>query len=147
MNPAKRELLKKELDSLLADGIIEECESPYASPVVLVPKPNGSMSLCVDFRKLNATTIADTYPLPRMDDLLTEAKSTAYMSTLDLKSGYHQIKVHEADQDKAAFICPFGTYKYLRMPFGLRNAPATFQSLIDKFRAGLKNVCLIWTIS
>ncbi|GBM10103.1 Retrovirus-related Pol polyprotein from transposon 17.6 [Araneus ventricosus] len=140
MNPAKRELLKKELDSLLADGIIEECESPYASPVVLVPKPNGSMRLCVDFRKLNATTIADTYPLPRMDDLLTEAKSTAYMSTLDLKSGYHQIKVHEADQDKTAFICPFGTYKYLRMPFGLRNAPATFQRLIDKFRAGLKNV-------
>ncbi|GBN20563.1 Retrovirus-related Pol polyprotein from transposon 17.6 [Araneus ventricosus] len=140
MNPAKRELLKKELDSLLADGIIEECESPYASPVVLVPKPNGSMRLCVDFRKLNATTIADTYPLPRMDDLLTEAKSTAYMSTLDLKSGYHQIKVHEADQDKTAFICPFGTYKYLRMPFGLRNAPTTFQRLIDKFRAGLKNV-------
>ncbi|GBN46857.1 Retrovirus-related Pol polyprotein from transposon opus, partial [Araneus ventricosus] len=140
MNPAKRELLKKELDSLLADGIIEECESPYASPVVLVPKPNGRMRLCVDFRKLNATTIADTYPLPRMDDLLTEAKSTAYMSTLDLKSGYHQIKVHEADQDKTAFICPFGTYKYLRMPFGLRNAPATFQRLIDRFRAGLKNV-------
>ncbi|GBN33923.1 Retrovirus-related Pol polyprotein from transposon opus, partial [Araneus ventricosus] len=140
MNPAKRELLKKELDSLLADGIIEECESPYASPVVLVPKSNGSMRLCVDFRKLNATTIADTYPLPRMDDLLTEAKSTAYMSTLDLKSGYHQIKVHEADQDKTAFICPFGTYKYLRMPFGLRNAPATFQRLVDKFRAGLKNV-------
>ncbi|GBM35753.1 Retrovirus-related Pol polyprotein from transposon 17.6 [Araneus ventricosus] len=140
MNPAKRELLKKELDSLLADGIIEECESPYASPVVLVPKPNGSMRLCVDFRKLNATTIADTYPLPRMDDLLTEAESTAYMSTLDLKSGYHQIKVHEADQDKTAFICPFGTYKYLRMPFGLRNAPATFQRLIDRFRAGLKNV-------
>ncbi|GBN33683.1 Transposon Ty3-I Gag-Pol polyprotein [Araneus ventricosus] len=109
-------------------------------PVVLVPKPNGSMRLCVDFRKLNATTIADTYPLPRMDDLLTEAKSTAYMSTLDLKSGYHQIKVHGADQDKTAFICPFGTYKYLCMPFGLRNAPATFQRLIDKFRAGLKNV-------
>ncbi|GBM53806.1 Retrovirus-related Pol polyprotein from transposon 17.6 [Araneus ventricosus] len=98
------------------------------------------MRLCVDFRKLNATTIADTYPLPRMDDLLTEAKSTAYMSTLDLKSGYHQIKVHEADQDKTAFICQFGTYKYLRMPFGLRNAPATFQRLMDKFRAGLKNV-------
>ncbi|GBL99605.1 Retrovirus-related Pol polyprotein from transposon opus [Araneus ventricosus] len=140
MNPAKRKLLKKELDSLMADGIIEECESPYASPVVLVLKPNGSMRLCVDFRKLNATTISHTYPLPRMDDLLTEAKSTAYMSNLDLKSGYHQIKVHEADQDKTAFICPFGTYKNLRMPFGLRNAPATFQRLIDKFRAGLKNV-------
>ncbi|GBM00601.1 hypothetical protein AVEN_77398-1 [Araneus ventricosus] len=79
MNPAKRGLLKKELVSLLADGIIEECESPYASPVVLVPKPNGSMRFCVDFRKLKATTIADTYLLPRMDDSLTEAKSTAYV--------------------------------------------------------------------
>ncbi|GBL76412.1 Retrovirus-related Pol polyprotein from transposon 17.6 [Araneus ventricosus] len=91
------------------------------------------MRLCNDFGKLKATTIADTYPLPRMEDLLTEAKSTAYMSTID-------VKVHEADQDKTAFICPFGTYKYLRMPFGLRNAPTKFQRLIDKFRAGLKNV-------
>ncbi|GBM95588.1 Transposon Tf2-9 polyprotein, partial [Araneus ventricosus] len=140
MTPAKKELLKKELESLLAEGIIEECESPYASPVVLVPKPNGSIRLCIDYRKLNATTIPDTYPLPRMDDLLNEAKSTKFMSTIDLKAGYHQVKVYEADQEKTAFICPFGTYKFLRMPFGLRNAPATFQRLIDKFRSGLKDV-------
>ncbi|GBN22626.1 Retrovirus-related Pol polyprotein from transposon 297 [Araneus ventricosus] len=90
MTPAKKELLKKELESLLPEGIIEECESPYASPVVLVPKPNGSIRLCIDYRKLNATTIPDTYPLPRMDDLLNEAKSTKFMSTIDLKAGYHQ---------------------------------------------------------
>ncbi|GBN71538.1 Retrovirus-related Pol polyprotein from transposon 297 [Araneus ventricosus] len=95
---------------------------------------------CVDFRKLNATTIADTYPLPRMDNLLTEAKSMACMPTIDIKSGYQQVKVHEAHQDKTAFICPFGTYKYLRITFGLRNSSATFQRLIDKFRSDLKNV-------
>ncbi|GBM27847.1 Retrovirus-related Pol polyprotein from transposon 297 [Araneus ventricosus] len=82
MTPAKKELLKKELESLLAEGIIDECESPYASPVVLVPKPNGSIRLCIYYRKLNATTIPDTYPLPRMDDLLNEAKSTKFMSTI-----------------------------------------------------------------
>ncbi|GBM08854.1 Retrovirus-related Pol polyprotein from transposon 297 [Araneus ventricosus] len=110
-NPAKRELLKKELDSLLAGGIIEECESPYASPVVLVPKPNCSMRLCVDFRKLNSTTIADTYPLPRVEDLLTEAKSTTYMSTIDLKSGYHQgPEQQEAFENvKKSLITPDGS--------------------------------------
>ncbi|GFX57694.1 retrovirus-related Pol polyprotein from transposon 297 [Trichonephila clavipes] len=140
MNPASKELLKKELDSLLQQGFIVECESPYASPVVLIPKPNGSMRLCIDYRKLNAQTVPDSYPLPRMDDLLNEAKPTPYMSTIDLRSGYHQVKVATEDRDKTAFTCPFGIYKFTRMPFGLRNAPATFQRLIDKFRSGLNNV-------
>ncbi|GFT81021.1 retrovirus-related Pol polyprotein from transposon 297 [Trichonephila clavipes] len=140
MNPAWKEQLKKELDSLLQQGIIVECESPYASPVVLIPKPNGSIHLCIDYQKLDAQTVPDSYPLPRMDDLLNEAKSTPYMSTIDFRSGYHQVKVAAEDQDKTAFTCPFGVYKFTRMPFGLRNAPATFQRLIDKFRSGLNNV-------
>ncbi|GFX90565.1 retrovirus-related Pol polyprotein from transposon 297 [Trichonephila clavipes] len=140
MNLARRELLKKELDSLLWQGIIVECESPYASPVVLIPKPNGSMRLCIDNQKLNAQTVPDSYPLPRMDDLLNEAKPTPYMSTIDLRSGYHQVQVAAEDQDKTAFTCPFCIYKFTRMPFGLRNAPATFQRLIDKFRSRINNV-------
>ncbi|GFX60279.1 retrovirus-related Pol polyprotein from transposon 297 [Trichonephila clavipes] len=140
MNPARKELLKKELDSLLQQGIIVECESPYASPVVLIPKPKGSMRLCIDYRKLNAQIVPDSYPLPRMDDLLNEAKPIPYMWTIDLRSGYHQPKVAAEDRDKTAFTCPFGIYKFTRMPFGLRNAPATFQRLIDKFRSGLNNV-------
>ncbi|GFW24607.1 hypothetical protein TNCV_2404711 [Trichonephila clavipes] len=114
MNPSKKEILKQEIDRLLSEGIIEECESPYASPVVLIPKPNGTFRLCIDYRKLNEITVADTYPLPRMDDLLHQAKLTPFMSTLDLRAGYHQVKAHVEDQDKTAFVCPFGTYRFLR---------------------------------
>ncbi|GFW44293.1 retrovirus-related Pol polyprotein from transposon 297 [Trichonephila clavipes] len=121
----------------------KECESPYAAPVVLVPKSNGTVRLCIDYRKLNAITIPDKYPLPLMDVLLHDAKYTAFMSTLDLKSGYYQVEVNPADQDKTAFVCPFGTFRYKRMPFGLRNAPATFQRLMDQFRNGLPNVNIL----
>ncbi|GFW08812.1 retrovirus-related Pol polyprotein from transposon 412 [Trichonephila clavipes] len=103
MNPSKKEILKQEIDRLLSEGIIEECESPYASPVVLIPKPNGTFRLCIDYRKLNEITVADTYPLPRMDDLLHQANLTPFMSTLDLRAGYHQVKVHVEYQDKTAF--------------------------------------------
>ncbi|GFY26572.1 hypothetical protein TNCV_2879021 [Trichonephila clavipes] len=111
LSPNRKEHLKKEIDNLLAHNIIEECESPYAAPVVLVPKSNGTVRLCIDYRKLNAITIPDKYPLPLMDVLLHDAKSTAFMSTLDLKSGYHQVEVNPAVQDKTAFVCPFGTFR------------------------------------
>ena len=143
LSPKKKDLLKKEIDELLANNTIEECESPYAAPVVLVPKPNGSVRLCIDYRKLNSITVPDKYPLPLMDALLHDAKSTKFMSTLDLKSGYHQIEVNPADQDKTAFVCPFGTFRYKRMPYGLRNAPATFQRLMDQFRNGLPSVNIL----
>lgn len=143
VSPARREILKSEIDRLLNDKIIEPCESPYAAPVVLVPKPNGSFRLCVDYRKLNSMTETDTYPLPRIDDLLQTARHTQFMSTIDLKSGYHQVGVAIKDRDKTAFTCPFGTYRFLRMPFGLKNAPATFQRLIDKFKNGLQDMTIL----
>ncbi|GFX74338.1 retrovirus-related Pol polyprotein from transposon 297 [Trichonephila clavipes] len=133
LSPNRKKHLRKEIDNLLAHNIIEECEPPYAAPVVLVPKSNATVRLCIDYRKLNAITIPDKYQLPLRDVLLHDAKSTAFMSTLDLKSGYHQVEVNPADQDKTAFVCPFGTFRYKRMPFGLRNAPATFQRLMDQF--------------
>ncbi|GFS86184.1 retrovirus-related Pol polyprotein from transposon 297 [Trichonephila clavipes] len=107
MNPPRKELLKKELDSLLQQEIIVECESPYTSSVLLIPKPNGSMRLCIYYRKLNAQTVPDSYPLPRMDDLLTEAKPTPYILTIDLCSGYHPVKVAAEDQDKTCLHIPF----------------------------------------
>ncbi|GFT31321.1 uncharacterized protein TNCV_607681 [Trichonephila clavipes] len=84
MSPVKKEILRKEIEDLLEKDIIEECESPYGAPVVLIPKPNSQFRLCIDYRKLNEVTVSDTYPLPRMDDLLQEAKHTAYISTIDL---------------------------------------------------------------
>ncbi|GFT69061.1 retrovirus-related Pol polyprotein from transposon 17.6 [Trichonephila clavipes] len=140
MNPVKKDILREQIEELLMQNVIEECESPYAAPVILVPKPNGKVRLCVDYRKLNSVTKVDAYPLPRMDDLLNKATPTFFMSTIDLQSGCHQVKVADVNQDKTAFVCPFETYRYLSMPFGLRNAPATFERLIDKFRSGLKDV-------
>ncbi|GBM65033.1 Retrovirus-related Pol polyprotein from transposon 17.6 [Araneus ventricosus] len=120
-------------EDLLEKDVIEECESTYGGPVILIPKPNGKTRLCIDYRKLNETTVPDSYPLPRMDDLLQSTKHTTFMSTIDLKSGYHQINVHPADRDKTAFVCPFGTFRFKRMPLGLQNAPSTFQRLMDMF--------------
>ncbi|GFX70920.1 retrovirus-related Pol polyprotein from transposon 297 [Trichonephila clavipes] len=111
-----------------------------AAPVVLDSKPNGKACLCVDYRNLNSVTKVDTYPLPQMDDLMNEATPTTFMPLTDLQSGYLQVKVADAYQDKTAFIRRFGTNSYLRMPFGLQNPLTTFQRLTDQFRSGLKDV-------
>lgn len=140
--PKKKELLKKELDQMLADDVIEECESPWGAPVVLVTKKDGGIRVCVDYRKLNAVTVSDGYPMPRIDELLHNAKRTQHMSTIDLRAGFHQVKVKEQDRDKTCFVTPFGTFRFKRMPFGLRNAPATFQRLMDKFLTGLYDICV-----
>ncbi|GFY16411.1 retrovirus-related Pol polyprotein from transposon 17.6 [Trichonephila clavipes] len=136
MSPVKKEILRKEIEDLFEKDIIEECESPYGAPV-LIPKPKNQFRLCSDYRKLNEIMVLDTYPLPRMDDLLQETKHTAYIFPIDLKSGYHQVNVNLADRDKTAFVCPFGTYRFKRMPFGHKNTPATFQRLMYIFRRGL----------
>lgn len=139
----KREILKQELDEMIKDNIIEESESPWASPVVLVPKKDETMRVCIDYRRLNAITKPDRYPLPRIDDLLHEAKCSKYMSTIDLKAGYWQIIVNADDQEKTAFISPFGLFQFKRLPFGLRNAPATFQRCIDRLKNCLTGICIL----
>ncbi|XP_048836044.1 uncharacterized protein LOC125711303 [Brienomyrus brachyistius] len=126
--PELRELLK----SMLEGGVITESASPWAAPIVLVRKKDGSWRFCVDYRKLNAVTHKDAYPLPRIEESLTGLKGAAWYSTLDLASGYWQVEVHPNDKEKTAFTTPMGLYQFERMPFGLCNAPATFQRLMQR---------------
>lgn len=145
LTPAKKEVMRAELDKMLADDIVEECESAWGSPALLVPKANGKVRFCVDYRKLNAVTKTDVYPMPLIDELVQSTKKHCFMSTLDMRSGFWQVSVREQDRDKTAFLTPFGSFRFKRMPFGLKNAPSTFQRLIDRLRAGasLKDVTLL----
>ena len=125
--------LKKMLDS----GIIVESESYWASPVTLVRKPHGSVCWCVDYRKLNAQTIKDCYPLPRIEDCLDTLAGTQFLSTLDMASGYWQLDIALEDWHKTAFITPFGLFGHGRLAFGLCNAPATYQRAMQLVLRGL----------
>ena len=123
--------MKEHIKGLLAQRVIVESHSPYAAPVVLVRKKDGSLRLCVDYRRLNLKTVGDAYPLPRIQESLDALVGAQYFPTLDLASGYHQISMDPRDQHKTAFTTPFGLYEYTRMPMGLASAPATFQRLMQ----------------
>ncbi|KAL8569843.1 hypothetical protein ACOMHN_038536 [Nucella lapillus] len=129
--PTQLQEVKGHIQELLDKNIIQKSKSPYASPVVIVRKKNNEIRLCVDYRALNAKTIPDAYPLPRIDDSLDALGGAKLFSTLDLASGYYQVAMKREDQEKTAFVTPFGLYEYLRMPLGLSTAPATFQRLMQ----------------
>lgn len=131
MSEAEPQELKQQLASMLDAGFIRPSTSPYGSPVLLVKKKGGTFRLVVDYRLLNLQTIKNAYPLPRIDDLLDRLHDAKYMTAIDLAQGYHQVRVAEQDIYKTAFRTRFGSYEYLVMPFGLCNAPATFQRLMN----------------
>ena len=124
--------VRNHLDSLLDRDIIAPSTSPYAAPIVVVRKKNNEIRMCCDFRKLNAITRKDSYPLPRMEECIDALAGARVFSTLDLASGYHQTEVHPEDQDKTAFTTPFGLFQWKRLPFGLCNAPAQFSRVMQK---------------
>ncbi|XP_078240057.1 uncharacterized protein LOC144586137 [Pogona vitticeps] len=134
-----RDKVLKELDEMLRENIIVPSSSPWSSPIVLVDKPDGSIRFCVDYRKLNRVTTPDAYPMPRLDNLIETIGGCRFISSLDLVKGYWQLRIDPRDQEKTAFCSPFGLYEFRVLSFGLRNAPATFQRLMDQTLAGLND--------
>jgi hypothetical protein len=123
--------LKVQLNELLDKGYIRSSSSPWGCPALFVKKKDQSLRLCVDYRPLNAVTVKNKYPLPRIDILFDQFSSAKIFSKVDLHSGYHQIKIHSKDVPKTAFSTRYGLYEYLVMSFGLTNAPAHFMYLMN----------------
>ena len=128
-----------QLKKMQEDGIIQPFNSPWATPIVMVRKKDGSHRFCVDYWQLNAVTKLDTYPLPRVDDLLDQLGESRFFTTLDLASGYWQIRVAPGSREKMAFVVPHGLFEFRVMPFGLSNAPAAFQRLMQSVLMGLNS--------
>jgi hypothetical protein len=126
-----KNVLYEKIDEMLEKDIIEPSDSPWSSPVVLVAKKDGSTRFCVDFRKLNKSTLKDAYPIPKPDEQLNALVDSKYFSSIDLTSGFWQIEMHSGDKEKTAFCIKNGLYQFKVMPMGLTNAPLTFQRCMD----------------
>nr|GEX79649.1 putative reverse transcriptase domain, aspartic peptidase domain protein [Tanacetum cinerariifolium] len=132
MAPIELKELKDQLQELLERGFIRPSVSPWGAPVLFVKKKDSSMRLCIDYRELNKITIQNCYPLPRIDDLFDQLQGAMHFSKIDLRSGYHQLRVKEQDISKAAFHIRYSHYELLVIPFGLTNAPAVLMDLMNR---------------
>lgn len=135
LTPYELEECKKMIADLLAKGWIQPSKSPWAAPILFVPKPDGGLRLVLDYRALNKVTVRDRYPLPRIEDLIDKLSGSAIYSSIDLQAGYYQIRITEEDVPKTAFITPLGHFEYRVLCMGLTNAPATFQRVMNRIFA------------
>jgi hypothetical protein len=143
VGPQSREVIDKEVKRMMDMDVIEPVAGPWPSPVVLIPKPDGSIRLCVDYRRLNAVTKNDSYALPRVDDCLDSLGDAKFFTTLDANCGYWQIEVDPSDRDKTTFTSHRGLFRFKRMPFGLMTAPATFQRAVDVILSTVRFQCAL----
>jgi hypothetical protein len=145
MSQTELDELKKQLQDLVDHGFVQPSKSPYGAPVLFVRKKDGSNRMCVDYRALNKITIKNKYPLPRVDELFDRLLGARYFSKIDLRSGYHQVRIHPDDVPKTAFRTRYGHYEFRVLPFGLTNAPATFMHLMqDLFRPYLDDFVIVF---